>query len=63
MTPAEERFEAIAIAHGRMVLGYLARRTTPAEEAADVYQEVLTTAWRKTSTRCLTTGTTPSHGF
>lgn len=47
MTPAEERFEAIAIAHGRMVLGYLARRTTPAEEAADVYQEVLTTAWRK----------------
>lgn len=47
MTLAEERFEAIAVAHGRMVLGYLARRTTPAADAADVYQEVLTTAWRK----------------
>lgn len=47
MTPAERRLEAIAVAHGRVILSYLARRTTPAEEAADVYQEVLTTAWRK----------------
>ena len=47
VTPAERRLEAIAIAHGRVVLSYLVRRTTPAEEAADVYQEVLTTAWRK----------------
>ena len=47
MTPAERRLEALAVTHGRRVLTYLARRTTPAEEAADVYQEVLTTAWRK----------------
>jgi RNA polymerase sigma-70 factor (ECF subfamily) len=47
MTPAEERFEAIAIAHGHVILAYLARRTAPDEDASDVYQEVLTTAWRK----------------
>jgi RNA polymerase sigma-70 factor (ECF subfamily) len=47
MTPAEERYEAIAIAHGHVILAYLARRTAPDEDASDVYQEVLTTAWRK----------------
>lgn len=46
-TPAEQRFEALASACGPRVLAYLARRTTPATDAADVYQEVLTTAWRK----------------
>jgi RNA polymerase sigma factor (sigma-70 family) len=47
VTPAEERFEAIAITHGQVILAYLARRTAPDQDAADVYQEVLTTAWRK----------------
>jgi RNA polymerase sigma factor (sigma-70 family) len=47
MTPAERRLESIAITHGPRVLAYLARRTTPVEDAADVYQEVLTTVWRK----------------
>lgn len=47
MTPAERRFEALATTCGPRVLAYLARRTTPREDAADVYQEVLTTTWRK----------------
>ena len=47
MTPAERRFEALATACGPRVLAYLARRTTPREDAADVYQEVLTIVWRK----------------
>jgi RNA polymerase sigma factor (sigma-70 family) len=47
MTPAERRFEALATGCGPRVLAYLARRTTPREDAADVYQEVLTTTWRK----------------
>ena len=47
MTPAERRFEALVAAHGPRVLAYLTRRTTPVEDAADVYQEALTTAWRK----------------
>jgi RNA polymerase sigma-70 factor (ECF subfamily) len=47
MTPAERRFEELVAGCGRRVLGYLSRRTTPAEDAADVYQETLTTAWRK----------------
>ncbi|MFC8503402.1 RNA polymerase sigma factor [Pedococcus sp. NPDC057267] len=46
-TPGERRLEELAAAHGPRVLAYLARRTTPAEEAADVFQEVLTTAWRR----------------
>ncbi|MDU0313876.1 sigma-70 family RNA polymerase sigma factor [Phycicoccus sp. M110.8] len=48
-TPAERRLEELAAAHGPRVLAYLARRTTPAEDAADVLQEVLTTAWRRIS--------------
>jgi RNA polymerase sigma factor (sigma-70 family) len=47
MTPAEQRLETIATTHGPRVLAYLARRTSPVEDAADVYQEVLTTVWRK----------------
>ena len=50
MTPAERRLEELAVTHGRVVLAYLTRRTTPAEDAADVYQEVLTTTWRKIHT-------------
>lgn len=47
MTPAERRFEALVLAHGSRVLAYLVRRTTPAQDAPDVYQDALTTAWRK----------------
>lgn len=46
-TPAERRFELLATTCGPRVLAYLARRTTPREDAADVYQEALTTVWRK----------------
>jgi len=47
MTPAERRFEALVGHCGARALAYLSRRTTPVEDAADVYQETLTTAWRK----------------
>lgn len=47
MTRAEERLEALAATCGPRVLAYLTRRTTPVEDAADVYQETLTTVWRK----------------
>jgi RNA polymerase sigma factor (sigma-70 family) len=47
MTPAERRFEDLVRRCGSRVLGYLVRRTTPVEDAADVYQDTLTTAWRK----------------
>lgn len=47
LTPAERRLEELARAQGPRVLAYLARRTTPREDAADVYQGVLTTTWRK----------------
>lgn len=47
MTPAERRLEELARVQGPRVLSYLARRTTPREDAADVYQAVLTTTWRK----------------
>lgn len=46
-TPAERRLEELAAAHGARVLAYLTRRTDPPSDAADVLQEVLTTAWRK----------------
>ena len=48
-TPGERRLEELAAAHGPRVLAYLARRTTPAEDAADVLQDVLTIAWRRIS--------------
>lgn len=47
MTPAEMRLGELVEAHGGRVLAYLGRRTTPTEDAADLYQEVLTTTWRK----------------
>jgi RNA polymerase sigma-70 factor (ECF subfamily) len=47
VTPAERRLEAVVTAHGSRVLAYLTRRTSPVEDAADVYQEVVTTVWRK----------------
>jgi RNA polymerase sigma-70 factor (ECF subfamily) len=47
MTPAERRLETVLTAHGTRVLAYLTRRTTPVEDAADVYQEVVTILWRK----------------
>ena len=50
MTPAERRIERLAAAHGARVLAYLGRRTTPHEDAADLYQHVLTTTWRKIHT-------------
>lgn len=46
MTP-QERFEYLAGTVGTDVLAYLARRVTPREDAADVYQQVLTITWRK----------------
>lgn len=45
MTPAEQRLEALADAYGPRVLAYLGRQTTPREDAADLYQHVLTTTW------------------
>jgi RNA polymerase sigma-70 factor (ECF subfamily) len=50
VTPAEQRLEALAREHGGRVLAYLSRRTNPAEEAADVYQEALVVAWRRIHT-------------
>lgn len=50
MTPAEEQLESLARDHGPRVLAYLARRVTPREDAADLWQQVLTTTWRKLHT-------------
>jgi RNA polymerase sigma factor (sigma-70 family) len=47
MTPAEQRLEQLARCHGPQVLAYLARRVTPHEDAAEIFQSVLTTTWRK----------------
>ncbi len=42
-----ERLEHLARTVGPDVLAYLVRRTSPVEDAADVYAEVLTVTWRK----------------
>jgi RNA polymerase sigma-70 factor (ECF subfamily) len=42
-----DRLEHLARRVGPDVLAYLARRTTPPEDAADVFSEVLTVTWRK----------------
>lgn len=47
MTPAEQRLEHLARTCGPRVLAYLTRRTDPRADAADVYQQVLATTWRK----------------
>lgn len=46
-TPHEQRFEELVARVGPRVLGYLTRATSPAADAADVYQQVLITAWRR----------------
>jgi DNA-directed RNA polymerase specialized sigma24 family protein len=45
-TPAD-RFTAMMREHGRAVLGYLSRRTEPAQDAADLMAEVFVVAWRR----------------
>jgi len=45
----ERRLEDLAEAHGPRVLAYLARRTNDPADAADVFQAVLMTAWKRLS--------------
>ena len=42
-----DRFEQLAATHGPRVLAYLLRRTDEPADAADVFQEVLVTTWRR----------------
>lgn len=42
-----QRFTALMTEHGRVVLGYLARRTIPAHDAGDLLSEVFVVAWRR----------------
>lgn len=46
-TPAQVRFEHLVRVAGPRVLAYLARRTLPREDSADVHQRVLLTTWRR----------------
>lgn len=46
MTP-DQRFDHLARTVGPDVLAYLARRTDPREDAADVFQQVLLITWRR----------------
>lgn len=47
MSAPEQRLEHLAATVGPDVLAYLARRVDPREDAADIYQQVLTITWRK----------------
>ena len=47
MTPDERRLENLAGTAGPRVLGYLARRTSPPDAVADIYQQVLLTTWTR----------------
>lgn len=47
MSGDRDRFEDLASGCGPRVLGYLARRCDPVADAADIYQEVLVTTWRR----------------
>ncbi|GGN62454.1 DNA-directed RNA polymerase sigma-70 factor [Actinoplanes lobatus] len=47
MSAAEQRFTAMMSGHGPAVLGYLSRRTEPAQDAADLMAEVFVVAWRR----------------
>ncbi|MEV4255973.1 sigma-70 family RNA polymerase sigma factor [Spirillospora sp. NPDC049652] len=47
MNAAEARSEALYRLHRTAILGYLARRVEPREDAADLLSEVFTTAWRR----------------
>jgi RNA polymerase sigma-70 factor (ECF subfamily) len=42
-----DRLEHLATAVGPQVLGYLARRVSPVEDAGDLYTQVLTITWQK----------------
>jgi len=44
---AEERVEQLYRIHGARVLGYLARRVHPTEDAADLLSEVMLITWRR----------------
>lgn len=44
---AEDRFAQLAGDVGPAVPGYLVRRVDPRDDAADVYQQVLTITWQK----------------
>lgn len=43
----EARFEDLVVDHAPAVMAYLTRRVDPREDAADVLQGVLVSAWRK----------------
>lgn len=47
MGPDQHRFTDLMTEHGRAVLGYLARRTVPVDDAADLMAEVFVVAWRR----------------
>jgi RNA polymerase sigma-70 factor (ECF subfamily) len=47
MSAGEDRLEHLAGTVGPDVLAYLARRTDPVADAADVYAEVLAVTWRR----------------
>lgn len=47
MTPDELRLEDLAGKAGPRVLAYLARRTSPPDAVADIYQQVLLTTWTR----------------
>lgn len=47
MTPDELRLEDLAGTAGPRVLAYLARRTSPPDAVADIYQQVLLTTWTR----------------
>lgn len=49
MTPDERRLEKLAGTAGPRVLAYLARRTSPPDAVADIYQQVLLTTWTRIS--------------
>lgn len=44
---AEQRMHALVEAHGRDLLAYLQRRTSPVEDAADLLSDTMLTAWRR----------------
>ncbi len=44
---AEDRFERLYREHGRALLAYAVRRTSDAQDAADVVAEVFLVAWRR----------------
>jgi RNA polymerase sigma factor (sigma-70 family) len=47
VTPDEQRLERLARTCGPRVLAYLARRASPQDVAADLFQQVLVTTWSR----------------